>query len=83
MLPEITLPAPAAVPPTVVPVEPDAMATPPMPLGSAAVPARLVPIKFPWIEVSMLLWTTMPAAALPEMRLASPAFGPPICAPVS
>ena len=52
-LPEITLPAPAAVPPMVTPVD-EAMSTPAS-LGSAIAPAKLGPIRFPSTKMLLLL----------------------------
>ena len=47
VLPEMTSQAPAVVPPTVLDVAPETMSRPLMALGTAAVPAALVPIKSP------------------------------------
>ena len=47
-LPEMRLPAPAAVPPTVLPVAPLSMSTP-SGFGIAGVPGISVPTRLPWI----------------------------------
>ena len=44
LFPEMTLPAPAAVPPTLFPAAPLEISTPANPFASAAVPRRLVPM---------------------------------------
>src|SRR5947208_11796042 len=62
--PEIVLLAPAAVPPTVLPVAPFRMKMPLPWFPTATVPFLSVPMKFPLIEV--------PVAAEPVMRIASP-----------
>src|SRR5207302_8627131 len=76
--PEMMLRALVVVPPTVLLFEEEFIMTPPL-LGSAAVPAALVPIKLPWTEfVDELPTMLMPTPPLPEMRLPAPAVAPPI-----
>ena len=53
-LPEIRLPAPAKVPPTVTPVLPNTP-TPPATLATAAVPEAFVPMRLPAITVAPLV----------------------------
>ena len=69
-LPEMTLPAPAAVPPTTLPA---ALSTTPSPrLGSVAVPLAVRPIRLPRTSLPVdVSWMSMPFCALPEMRLAA------------
>ena len=52
LLPEITLPAPAPVPPIVLFDAPLSITTP-VPLPSAAVPAAFVPMKLPWTTITV------------------------------
>ncbi len=81
-LPLIKLPAPVpgvvVKPPIVLPVAPELISTP-VPLVTAAVPAALVPIKFPWTRLSVVLApaNSTPARALPEITLPAPATLPP------
>src|SRR5262245_15511102 len=80
-LPEMTLPAPAALPPTVVPgalprITPYCWVPPP------TVPVRSVPIQLPWMTVSKelpLAPTLMPAVLLAEMTLRVWEAVPPTC----
>ena len=69
-LPEITLPAPAVVPPMML-FGALLMKIPSSPLGMAPVPPALVPIKLPWIwlPVAVLMAISTPTCRLPEMRL--------------
>ncbi len=78
-LPEIRLPAPAAVPPIVFNDE-SSTATPAFPLGAAAVPAALVPMRFPCTRlfVDPCPMMSMPLPPLPEMTLSAPGLVPPI-----
>ena len=75
----MTFRAPAAEPPTWVPVAPLSTRIP-FPFGIEAVPARFVPMRLPWITVPFGL-TTIPLLVLPEMTLPAPATVPPIVVP--
>src|ERR1051326_3490531 len=79
-LPEITLPAPAAVPPIVLPVAPCKKNTPLLPLGIAILPVISVPIKFPCtiFDVALVPNISIPPPPLPEIILGAPAAVPPI-----
>ena len=80
LLPEMTLPAPAAVPPMVLSVAPLMTNTPKLPLPSAAVPAALVPMKLPstTLPVVPLPVMSMPSLVLPLMTLPAAAVVPPM-----
>ncbi len=68
LLPEMTLPAVAVVPPMTFP-DPEPLVWIPKPvLASAAVPAPLVPMRFPW-TVTLLPKRSTPSPELPEMTL--------------
>ena len=76
LLPEITLPAPAAVPPTIVPGK--LLMLMPIAFPTARSPAAFTPMRLPWMTfafelVTMLLAILIPAPVLPEMTL--PAVG--------
>jgi hypothetical protein len=75
-LPEIRLPAPAAVPPMSCNGASTKMPRPP--LGMAAVPAALVPIRLPSTTLPLPLLKWMPSPPLPAMRLPAPAPAPPM-----
>ena len=79
--PEITFPAPAAVPPTSAVFAPLLKFTPERAFGSAAVPAALVPMKFPWIVV-FVPPVLMPQPSFPLITFPAPAVPPPITVPV-
>ena len=74
VLPEMTLAAPAAVPPTVFDLAPPRMAIPPSVLGTAAAPVALRPTTFPrtrFVLVAPPVIAT-PLPPFPEIRLPSP-----------
>src|SRR5438552_19090243 len=78
LFPEMMLRALDVVPPTVLLFEAVLIATPPM-LGSAAVPAALVPIKLPWTRLADEPPTILrPTPPLAEMTLPAPAIVPPL-----
>ena len=79
VLPEITFPAPAGVPPTVLPEVLKKIPTP-SPLARAAVPAAVVPMKLPWMTLPSVPRSviTRPIDELPEMTLREAAVVPPI-----
>src|SRR5262245_29934516 len=86
LLPEIRLHVPVQVPPGVVPMAPpmvlmgaESMQTPALPLGIAAVPSMLVPIKLPWtlLPVAVSLDICTPQSLLPEIQLRSATVLPP------
>jgi hypothetical protein len=79
VLPETTLPAPAVVPPIVLPL-PCWVKIPKAPLATAAVPAASVPIKFPATISRNPSVIKMPTS-FPEMTLPAPAVAPPITLP--
>ena len=86
-LPEMRLPAPAVVPPIVLAFELLAC-TPPLALGSAAVPAAFVPMRLPCTTVLAELverWTPtpkLPLLPLPEIRFPAPLTVPPMKLPI-
>src|SRR4051812_38042268 len=81
-LPEMTLRAPALVPPMVLFVEPYSIATPSDPLGTAAVPAAFVPMRLPSTVSPLAERNQTPLAWLPEITFPEPAAVPPTMSPV-
>ena len=79
VLPEIRLPAPVAVPPTVTWLV--AIEMPEAVLGRAEPPSALVPILLPWIRIDPAR-ALMPLPALPEMTLPAARVVPPMVVPV-
>ena len=79
----MTLPAPAAVPPIVLPSTPEtAERSTPWPVFPSGPPAALTPMKLPWIRFGPGLWSRLiPLAPLPEMILRAPGAVPPIVLP--
>ncbi len=79
VFPEMTFPAPALVPPIVLLDAPDSISIPAA-LGTAAVPAALVPIKLPCTVFPLvpgpMIW--IPKKAFPEITLRAAAVVPPI-----
>src|SRR2546422_9619350 len=73
-MPEITLPAPTSVPPTV--AEPPEIDIP-KPFAMPAVPAALRPIKFPCIRVALPPTTAIPTP-LTEITFRVPGVVPPM-----
>jgi len=69
-LPEITFPAPLPI----FVFDPPLTKTPIPLLANAALPARLVPIRFSCTRVSFTLTTTTPLPLLPEIRLSRTTF---------
>ncbi len=78
--PAMTLPAPGVVPPTVLLMALARISTPVSPLGKAAVPAALVPMKFPWMmfPVEPATEISTPSEPLPEIRLRAAGVVPPM-----
>src|SRR5262249_50995617 len=78
VLPEMTLPAPAAVPPIVL-LEALYTNTPTSPLATAASPAAFVPVRLPWTWLSVAPRPAMrpPDPPLPEMTLRASEVVPP------
>ena len=83
VLPEMTLPAPAAEPPMVRTREslPAPKLAMPIWFGSATVPVLSVPMRFPWIVAAIdefrLAATAMPTLLLPEITFRASGVGPP------
>ena len=78
LLPETRFPSPAPVPPNRRPGafrSTTADAWPAVPLGTAAVPAALVPIRLPWMVPGRAVLRAR--MVLPEMRFPAPAAEPP------
>jgi hypothetical protein len=75
MFPEITLPAPAALPP-IVALSPSMVRADP--LGRATVPVMSVPIRLPWMIVPSADSTPRPTEPFPEIRFPEPGDVPPI-----
>ena len=77
-LPEITFPAPAAVPPTVMPDTND-ISIPACPLPRSIVPLASVPMKLPCTRVPVApVLMIMPFDKFPEMMLRVDAVVPPM-----
>src|ERR1051326_2005348 len=78
-LPAITLPAPAAVPPLRLLVDVVSKIAMPPELDIPTVPLAVVPMKFPWITLALLLFEISIAAPwFPEITFRAAVVVPPI-----
>ena len=79
----MVLPAPALVPPMVLPAAPATISIPRVPFGNGAPPAGLRPTVLPWttfpVEPFPEIW--MPIWVLPEITFPAPAPVPPMVLP--
>ena len=79
MFPEIRLPAPGSVPPTIAPVAVAAIDTPYRMLRTAAAPAGSVPIRLPRIVTPVEVPDSVsPSKLLPEITLRCATVVPPM-----